>query len=256
VGQRNSHPSHYLVFRRTPFPASFAITTTVVFVVILRRRRRTCCCPCRCLFFCLFFCLSFCLSSRRDLLWPLPLSVLLRPSSDAVISTVAQRSGETPAFRLCCCLFSSTNQKRSGAHPLQHLAKGGLYKPNPALLHLLVTHCSLLLAGCWFTNRLGLTPNPSHSYPAFIPVPVSPLPSSAPSAHLRALRVRPCFSSALNPQCLRPNSTPQTIFHAFTQQNRMSSPQTHQKTNNSNSINKIKLSSKRFLVIVNPVQLN
>jgi hypothetical protein len=35
----------------------------------------------------------------------------------------------------------------------------------------------------------------------------------------------------------------------------MSSPQTHQKTNNFNLINKIKLSQKWFLVMVNPVQL-
>jgi hypothetical protein len=53
-----------------------------------------------------------------------------------------------------------------------------------------------------------------------------------------------------------PIPTPQTIFHAFTQQNRMSSPQTRQKANNSIPTNKIKLSSKWFLVMVNPVQLN
>jgi hypothetical protein len=47
---------------------------------------------------------------------------------------------------------------------------------------------------------------------------------------------------------------PQTIFHAFTQQNHLSSPQTHQKTNNPNPINKIKLSPKWFLVMVNPVK--
>jgi hypothetical protein len=42
----------------------------------------------------------------------------------------------------------------------------------------------------------------------------------------------------------QPFHHPQTIFHAFAQQNRMSSPQTHQKTNNSNPINKIKVSAK------------
>jgi hypothetical protein len=47
---------------------------------------------------------------------------------------------------------------------------------------------------------------------------------------------------------------PQTIFHAFTQQNRMSSPQTHPKTSNPIPINKIKLSQKWFLVMVNPVE--
>jgi len=35
----------------------------------------------------------------------------------------------------------------------------------------------------------------------------------------------------------------------------MSSPPTHQKTNNSNLINKIKLSPKRFLVMVNPIYI-
>jgi len=49
--------------------------------------------------------------------------------------------------------------------------------------------------------------------------------------------------------------TPQTIFHAFTQQNRMSSPQTYQKSRNPINLNKIKLSQKRFLVMVNQVQL-
>jgi hypothetical protein len=63
-------------------------------------------------------------------------------------------------------------------------------------------------------------------------------------------RVRPP-----KPASLQANPHPQTIFPAFTQQNRMSSPPTHQKSNNSNSINKIKLSPKRFLVIVNQVQL-
>ncbi len=37
---------------------------------------------------------------------------------------------------------------------------------------------------------------------------------------------------------------PPTIFHAFTQQNRMSSPQTRQKNHNPSPINKIKLSPK------------
>jgi hypothetical protein len=45
-----------------------------------------------------------------------------------------------------------------------------------------------------------------------------------------------------------------TIFHAFAQQNRMSSPQTPQKTNNPSPINKIKLSEKWFLVMSNLVE--
>jgi hypothetical protein len=53
-----------------------------------------------------------------------------------------------------------------------------------------------------------------------------------------------------------PIPTLQTIFHAFTQQNRVSSPQPREKTNNSSPINKIKLWPKRFLVMVNQVQLN
>jgi hypothetical protein len=53
-----------------------------------------------------------------------------------------------------------------------------------------------------------------------------------------------------------PIPAPQTIFQAFTQQNRMSSPQTHQKPNNPFLINKIKLPPKWFLVMLNPVQLN
>jgi hypothetical protein len=47
---------------------------------------------------------------------------------------------------------------------------------------------------------------------------------------------------------------PQTIFHAVAQQNPRSSPQTSHKTNNPSPINKIKLSPKRFLVMVNPVK--
>jgi hypothetical protein len=51
-----------------------------------------------------------------------------------------------------------------------------------------------------------------------------------------------------------PILAPQSIFHVFAQQNRMSSPQNPPKTNNPNPINKIKLSQKRFLVMVNPVK--
>jgi hypothetical protein len=83
---------------------------------------------------------------------------------------------------------------------------------------------------------------PSRSYPLFIPVftlPLSPLSAAVLS----------------KPRPLQANPHPQTIFHAFTQQNRMSSPPTHPKTNNPNPISKIKLSPKRFLVMVNPVQL-
>jgi hypothetical protein len=58
------------------------------------------------------------------------------------------------------------------------------------------------------------------------------------------------------PSVYAPNPTSQTIFHAFTQQNRMSSPLTHPKSRNQINLNKIKLSSKRFLVMVNQVQLN
>jgi hypothetical protein len=47
---------------------------------------------------------------------------------------------------------------------------------------------------------------------------------------------------------------PQTIFHAFAQQNRMSSPQAHLKPRKPSSINKIKVPVKWFLVIVNPVK--
>jgi hypothetical protein len=39
---------------------------------------------------------------------------------------------------------------------------------------------------------------------------------------------------------------PQTIFHAFTQQNRMSSPPIHQKANNPSPINKIKVRQSDF----------
>jgi hypothetical protein len=111
---------------------------------------------------------------------------------------------------------------------------------------------SLLVTHYWFTKRLRLTPG---NHPA--PIPLSspflflPLSFSPPSADLRALRVRPP-----KPASLQANPPPQTIFHAFTQQNRMSSPQAHQKTNNSNPIKKIKVSQKRFLVMVNQVQLN
>jgi hypothetical protein len=58
------------------------------------------------------------------------------------------------------------------------------------------------------------------------------------------------------PSVYAPIPTPQTIFHVFTQQKRMSSPQPHQKTNKPSLINKIKVSQKWFLVMVNPVQLN
>ena len=81
-----------------------------------------------------------------------------------------------------------------------------------------------------------------------------PLPRmlfSESSTPLGALRVRlyKTRSSQANPD-------PQTIFRAFTQQNRMSSPPNTTKTNNPNPINKIKLSPKWFLVMVNLVQLN
>ena len=81
------------------------------------------------------------------------------------------------------------------------------------------------------------------------------IPSPAAFAFLRVLRAPPRSPrpSSPKPASLQGNSDPQTIFHEFTQQNRMSSPQTHQKTNNSNHIYKIKLSPKRFLVMVNPI---
>jgi hypothetical protein len=56
------------------------------------------------------------------------------------------------------------------------------------------------------------------------------------------------------PNLYAPIPHPKTIFHAFTQQNRMSSPQTYSKTNNPNPTNKIKVSQKWFLVMVNPVK--
>ncbi len=62
--------------------------------------------------------------------------------------------------------------------------------------------------------------------------------------------VRSVFSNPAS----TPIPHPQTIFRAFTQQNRMSSPPNPQKTNNPLPINKIKLSPKRFLVMVNPVE--
>jgi ribonuclease D len=70
---------------------------------------------------------------------------------------------------------------------------------------------------------------------------------------------RSCFQLIAEPRIAfiqAPIRHPKTIFHAFTQQNRMSSPQTSQKTHNPNPTNKIKLSQKWFLVMVNPVQLN
>ncbi len=84
--------------------------------------------------------------------------------------------------------------------------------------------------------------------------PLYPCVASAKVGH--SVRTSSCTISAVlraPPRSPRPSSKPlsrtgnphpQTIFHAFTQQNRMSSPQPHQKTNNSNPINKIKLSSK------------
>ena len=125
-------------------------------------------------------------------------AVLLRtPPQNDVISTGAQRSGETPVFRSCFCrwLFSNT----------------------------LAPRC---------------------------PQTIPPLSRTYP---------RSCFLLKADqqiPNIHAPIPTPQTIFHAFTQQNRMSSPQTHQKTNNSLPINKIKVCQKWFLVMVNQVQLN
>ena len=90
----------------------------------------------------------------------------------------------------------------------------------PVLSSLLITRCSLLV----HKNAFAFTyPQPTH--PALIPHSspflFSPLPFSASSAHLCALRVRLASPS------LQANPITQTIFHAFTQQNRMSSPQTH-----------------------------
>jgi hypothetical protein len=62
---------------------------------------------------------------------------------------------------------------------------------------------------------------------------------SAPSA-------RPHFIPPQIPNVYAQIPHPQTIFHAFTQQNRMSTPQIPQETNNSNPINKIKVSQSDF----------
>ena len=104
----------------------------------------------------------------------------------------------------------------------------------------------LLITGSQ-TPLLYPKPHPAlipHSSPFLF----SPLPFSASSAHLCALRV------LLASPSLQANPITQTIFHAFTQQNRMSSPQTDTKTSNPIPINKIKLSPKWFLVMVNPVK--
>ena len=80
-------------------------------IVILRQRRRTC--FCRCLF--------FCLSSRRDLLLPLPLPVLLHSTKNPgcpILSppdraTVGERTPlprHAPCFCRCHC-FSSSKPK-------------------------------------------------------------------------------------------------------------------------------------------------
>jgi hypothetical protein len=129
------------------------------------------------------FCLFFCLSSCRDLLWPLPLPVLLRPIT------------------------------------------------NPWVPHLTPPH----------RPRVGNDTLPIVFF-------------SAVSAHLRALRVRPRLSPPTIPSVYAPIPTLQTIFHAFIQQNRMSSPPNPPKSRNPSNLNKIKVSQKRFLVMVNPVE--
>jgi hypothetical protein len=67
-------------------------------------------------------------------------------------------------------------------------------------------------------------------------------------------RNNPTATTLQIPNVDAPIPTLQTIFHAFTQQNRMSTPQTHQKSHNPMTINKIKVSPKRFLVMVNQVK--
>ncbi len=117
------------------------------------------------------------------------------PPQKHVISTGAKRSGETPVFRFCFCrcLFTSNQPKPLGCPIHRALAMGGMYKFNSP-------------------NLCSCPEPPSRSYPALIPVPVLPDPQ-IPNIHA-------------------PIPPPQTIFHAFTQQNRMSSPQTHQKSSN------------------------
>jgi hypothetical protein len=106
-------------------------------------------------------------------------------------------------------------------------------------LPLALAHSSLLIAGSQIAFAL--------------PQPPGPL--------LSRIHPRSCFRLCLSsrpsskPPSLQANPHPQTIFHAFTQQNRMSSPQTPPKTHNINPINNIKVSQKWFLVMVNPVQL-
>jgi hypothetical protein len=92
-----------------------------------------------------------------------------------------------------------------------------------------------------FTLSIELSSFAGGGGPAFalpLPSPRTPRPSAL-SASVVA------FDSQI-PNVYAPIPTPQIIFHAFAQPNRMSSPQTHKKTNNHNPINKIKLSASDF----------
>ena len=86
-----------------------------------------------------------------------------------------------------------------------------------------------------------------------------------PHPHPREFQLPPkpgAFYSRQSPSCITHPCKPLRIqilykfFFKNTQQNRMSSPPTPPKTRNPINLNKIKLSPKRFLVMVNPVQLN
>jgi hypothetical protein len=140
-------------------------------------------------------------------------------------------------FGRCRCLFSLNSTQNPGC-PI-------LSPPDRAMVGESIPYPHLCRC---FSPLLLLLPSSPFLFSPLL-FSARPLRPSALSASVVALAHE---SPVFTPQ----SPHPQTIFPAFTQQNRMSSPQTPPKTNNPNPINKIKVSQKRFLVMVNQVQLN
>jgi hypothetical protein len=151
----------------------------------------------------------------------------------------AAECGENSAFRFCSCrcLFSNPPQNNVISTERRICRRSG---ETPVFTFVLAVAVVVLLNqpetyGCPIRSPPDRATVGERNPPAFAVAVASEIgPSSTPNVYA-------------------PIPTPQTIFRAFTQQNRMSSPQTPPKTNNSNLINKIKLSPKRFLVMVNPI---
>ena len=113
---------------------------------------------------------------------------------EAVISTGAQRSGETPHFALAVACSPQPTHKprhpeRSSLRTLQ-----AVQSKDPDTFHItntartfkplgLAVGCSYLITRYWFTIRIycSLSPLSSRRYPAFIPVPVF---TSYPTPHI------------------------------------------------------------------------